>query len=131
MLAAAAAQAAAPAGLGVIANNDPALATSTSPPNLSRPLRPRDERKWAMSILREYPSAAKRRGLSGTVALTVQVSFLGRPESCDVTQSSGHEMLDKAACKGMLRHARFDPALDSSGQPAAGQFSTKISYLNR
>ncbi|WP_234036052.1 energy transducer TonB [Porphyrobacter sp. YT40] len=79
-------------------------------------------------IIAAYPADAQFRGQEGTVGVTVSVSADGRPKGCKVIRSSGHEILDTAACAGMKRYARFDPALDAQGNPIAAEFSTKITY---
>jgi protein TonB len=71
---------------------------------------------------------AREQRLEGVVGLTVTVSRDGRALNCKVTQSSGHAILDAAACTGMQRYARFDPALDRNGNPIASTFSTRITY---
>lgn len=110
-----------------------AIAASESAPakDLSRPARTRGELKWVRDIWAGYPSKAKRDMLEGSVDVSVVVSPEGRASECKVTQSSGHSILDEAACKGMLRHSRFTPALDAKGIPTTGSFSTRISYYNQ
>ena len=36
--------------------------------------------------------------------------------------------LDQAACEGMTRYARYNPALDDAGNPTTGSASTTIVY---
>jgi len=38
-------------------------------------------------------------------------------------------MLDEAACVGMTSYARFNPALNASGNPTQGRYSTRITYV--
>jgi protein TonB len=52
----------------------------------------------------------------------------GRAANCQVTGSSGSSILDQAACAGMERYARFNPALDAAGNPTTGSYSTRITY---
>ena len=52
----------------------------------------------------------------------------GRATSCSVTASSGSSILDQAACTGMERYARFEPALDDAGNPTTGAYATRITY---
>lgn len=57
----------------------------------------------------EYPSLARRRGYQGTVVMEVLVDREGRVQDLRLYQSSGHEVLDRAAMqavKGWL----FEPA---------------------
>ena len=79
-------------------------------------------------IVKAYPVHAAVRGQEGTVGVTVSVTADGRPKNCKVTKSSGHELLDTAACTGMQRYARFDPALDAQGRPITAEFSTEVKF---
>lgn len=79
-------------------------------------------------ILEAYPSQARREQWQGTVGVIVTVDPMGRANECKVAQSSGHAILDEAACIGMRRYARLQPALNAAGEPVTGSFSTQIPY---
>ena len=64
----------------------------------------------------------------GRVGVRVSIGPDGRVTSCSVTSSSGTPSLDRAACDGMQRYARYDPALDDAGHPTTGSASTAIVY---
>jgi protein TonB len=89
------------------------------------PARPLGQAKWAAQIRDAYPSES---GVSGTVGLTVTVSPEGRATECVVTATSGHPVLDDAACRGMLTYSRFTPARDANGEAVPGTFTTRITY---
>ena len=57
----------------------------------------------------DYPPAAQKRGLEGQVVLKVHVLASGQPDSVAVAKSSGHQILDEAALKAVMRWA-FAPA---------------------
>ena len=99
-----------------------------APPSLARGATTRNERRWAARIQENYPSRALREEIEGTVGVRVSVSPDGRVATCAVTASSGSRILDDAACKGMQRYARFNPALDAAGNPTTGNYSTRITY---
>jgi len=95
------------------------------------PTPPRDpvpQGSWATRILENYPARAIRDELQGTVGISLVVSAQGRVLSCAVTSTSGHAILDEAACDGAQRYGRFEPALDHKGQPTEGTFATVIRY---
>ena len=48
--------------------------------------------------------------------------------SCRVSNSSGSSDLDQAACDGMTRYARYEPALNAAGNPIQDTVSTTIVY---
>lgn len=106
------------------------LATTTSfaQASLAKQAMPKDTRIWAGKIHQNYPLAAMRDNAQGSVRLVVSVDPEGRVSKCFVTQSSGHEALDKAACDGMVQFALFDPARDDMGRPVAGSYATVITY---
>ncbi|MEP5936902.1 MAG: energy transducer TonB [Erythrobacter sp.] len=99
-----------------------------APPSLAQGASPRGQNRWARRIQENYPSRALREETEGTVGVRVTVNADGRVSACNVTGSSGSSILDAAACKGMQRYARFNPALDAGGNPTTGSFSTRITY---
>ncbi len=99
-----------------------------APPSQARGATTKNERSWAARIQENYPARALREETEGTVGVRVTVSPDGRVSVCSVTASSGSSILDEAACKGMERYARFNPALDAAGNPTSGNYSTRITY---
>jgi protein TonB len=59
----------------------------------------------------EYPMAARRRGLSGTVHLEIAIDATGRLSEVLVVRSSSHALLDDAALQAArsLRRVPFPP----------------------
>lgn len=98
------------------------------PPSQARGVRPRNQGSWAGRIQSNYPARALREGTEGTVGVSVTVNAEGRVSACSVTSSSGSSSLDEAACQGMERYARFDPALNDAGSPVSASWSTRIVY---
>ena len=89
----------------------------------SRPAapRPRASRQLGARIQENYPAArACATSAKARVGVRVTVGPNGRVSDC-----SGHQLerladLDEAACDGMQRYARFNPALDAAGNPTTG-----------
>jgi protein TonB len=59
----------------------------------------------------QYPLAALRQRLEGTVMLRVLVDETGKPLQVSVTHSSGHLVLDRSARQQVLDSWRFQPAI--------------------
>jgi periplasmic protein TonB len=97
-------------------------------PSKARGAKTKNERSWASRIQENYPARALREEVEGTVGVRVTVTAEGRATGCSVTASSGSSILDQAACAGMERYARFDPALDAAGNPTSGSYATRITY---
>jgi protein TonB len=54
----------------------------------------------------EYPPAARRRGLSGTVDLEIALESTGRVSEVVLVRSSSHTMLDEAALQAARNLSR-------------------------
>lgn len=74
----------------------------------------------------EYPSAALRRGESGTVLVRAEVDASGRPTEVSVARSSRSRALDRAAVQA-VRRWRFSPA-QQDGRPVAGTIEVPIEF---
>jgi protein TonB len=106
----------------------PAPAAPPPAPSQARRAIPKGQAGWARRIQDNYPSSALRAEKEGRVGVRVTVGPDGRVSDCSVTSSSGTPDLDAAACDGMQRYARFDPALGDDGSPTSGNYSTSIVY---
>ena len=76
----------------------------------------------------DYPQAAIRREEQGTVAYKLAINTRGRVSDCAIVKSSGSAALDKASCSILRRRARFDPALDTAGQPVTDTYEGRIRW---
>lgn len=76
--------------------------------------------------LPRYPSAARRRGIEGTVTLEVLVSAEGLPERVAIARSSGSGLLDEAAIEA-VRRWRFRPARRGT-EAVEGRVSVPVTF---
>ena len=107
------------------------IAPAPPPPpavDKARGATPKGQSGWARRIQENYPRKAEREGIEGSVGVSVVVTPDGRVGGCTVTRSSGSSDLDAAACDGMTRYARFNPALDSAGNGIPDKYATTIQY---
>ncbi|WP_245174048.1 energy transducer TonB [Erythrobacter sp. A6_0] len=107
----------------------PAPPPPPPPPSQARSVSPDNAARWAARIQSDYPSSALRRDESGTVTMRITVGANGRVEACSVTGSSGSSALDDAACRGMQRYARYNPALNAAGNPISATTTQSIRYV--
>jgi protein TonB len=98
------------------------------PPSRARGATADGQSRWAARISNNYPSRAVRQEIEGNVGVSVVISPEGRVTACSVSASSGSDILDEAACDGMQRYARYNPALDDAGNPTTGRDSMTIVY---
>jgi protein TonB len=97
-------------------------------PSKARGATPDGQGRWAARIQENYPARAIRDEIQGSVGVRVTIGANGRVTACTVSSSSGSPILDEAACDGMTRYARYNPALDDAGNPTTGSATTRIVY---
>ena len=107
----------------------PPAPVAPPPPSRARGASPDNLNRWAARIQGDYPSSALRREEQGTVTMRITIGANGRVEACAVTGSSGSSALDDAACRGMQRYARYNPALNAAGDPIPDTTSQSIRYV--
>ena len=74
----------------------------------------------------QYPPAALRAGIEGTVILIVDVDANGNVTNVAVERSSRNRDLDRAAMQA-ARRWRFNPSV-VNGQPAAGRVRVPVDF---
>lgn len=109
----------------------PAVADAApdSAPAISAPSAPVEagQLHYLSSPAPSYPVAALRAEQQGTVLLRVLVATDGRPTEVNVQTSSGHRALDLAARNQVLRHWRFQPAMQN-GQAVQAYGLVPVSF---
>lgn len=108
----------------------PAPPPTDAPASKARGPVPKDIRIWAGLIQQDYPRGVLSAGQKATVMVRAIVDSLGKVTDCVIVQTSGLAPLDEAACNGMRRYATFQPAIDASGEPTTGTWSTRITYVD-
>jgi protein TonB len=68
---------------------------------------------------REYRRISSGRIPRGSAAILMRINPNGRIANCRVTRSSGDHYVDWVVCNAAMRHLRFSPARDASGQAIA------------
>ena len=76
----------------------------------------------------DYPNRDLQQEHAGVTSVVLTVGPDGKVAGCSVTSSSGFPGLDQATCSNLQRRARFDPALDGSGNPTTGSFSKSVRW---
>lgn len=74
---------------------------------------------WTWIKNDDYPAMAIRENQQGVVGFEVGVAA-GRAIFCNVTLSSGSDILDKASCNLAMKRAIFSQARDVDGKPVLG-----------
>ena len=102
--------------------------SSTEERDIVTGILPKDQIKWAKKIQANYPFHLLAERQEGSVKVRLTVSSQGRATFCEVTEYSGPASFNDTACLLILRHARFNPAINSDGEPVAGFFGTQVVY---
>lgn len=76
----------------------------------------------------DYPATALRAEEQGRTSFRLDVGADGKPTACAVTGSSGSRTLDEAACRLLMRRARFVPGTGADGSPAGGTYANSFSW---
>ena len=97
--------------------------------NLSRRAKAKDQSEWAKIIQAKYPGKMLAYERSGIVRVRVMVGTDGLPTSCHIQVPSQDKSFETTACAGLMKAARFEPALDAVGKPIASYFVTTIFYF--
>ena len=104
--------------------------TPPPPPPRAAIVRPPQPRTPLQQLISadDYPASALRIGAQGSVGFILDVGPDGRVHGCTITRSSGSSALDSSTCAIMRRRARFTPAIDSNGMPAAGRVTGQAEW---
>jgi TonB family protein len=86
-----------------------------------------DPAEWVTD--EDYPSAAIRAGEQGSVSILWLINTDGKVSDCRVTQTSGHALLDQAACGAILRRGRYKAAVDGEGKPIRSYAARKVNWM--
>lgn len=76
----------------------------------------------------DYPAVAVMYEAHGTVRIVMRVNVEGRARTCGIAESSGHTLLDRAACRIALARFRFAPAT-VDGRAVEGDFVQSVRWI--
>lgn len=96
------------------------LSSEASPPV------PIDSDDWLRN--KDYPAYLARARMEGVLTARLTVSKTGKTSSCFVVESNKPQLFDDAVCLGLMRRARFEPALDASGEPVPSYFFYTVTF---
>lgn len=74
----------------------------------------------------DYPDVALRFGLGGVSAFRLYIGPEGAVDYCDITASSGLQLLDDQTCILLRERAHFTPARDARGQAARDVYTSRV-----
>lgn len=98
---------------------------------LSRRVQSRNDAGMMQNLGADFPQAMIRDRQSATMQVRLVVGPDGRVRDCRFISIIGQADYGDAACESLSRYARFDPALDSNGEPVTSFWTTDLSYWTR
>lgn len=79
----------------------------------------------------DYPRAAERHDMAGTVAILFRIRADGRVDRCTVLASSGFALLDDLTCRLFTARFRFEPARSANGRAVESTQRTTFTWGTR
>lgn len=76
----------------------------------------------------DYPTAMVAKGQQGIVHFRLSVDADGHSTACHIQQSTRPAEFDDAVCKGLMKRAKFKPALDVAGNPIASYYINTVRF---
>lgn len=95
----------------------------------ARPPQPIDFDNWIQT--NDWPTYLVRAEMEGTIGIRLTVNAKGSATSCNVLGSNKPQLFDDAVCLGLLKRAKFEPALNGDGEPVASYFNTSVTFRFR
>jgi Gram-negative bacterial TonB protein C-terminal len=96
--------------------------------NLKRAVTPKESPgRWVVS--EDYPTKMLNAGQPAIVEFRMNVGPDGVPTQCHIQTTTRPKEFDDAVCGSLMRRAKFDPALDSDGNPISSYWRNRVTFL--
>ena len=83
----------------------------------------------AIDGARDYPPAARRAGIAGSVQIRFTIGTDGRVTGCRVARSTANAEIDSATCRLVEQRFRYRPARAADGSPVPETVSRTFDWL--
>lgn len=88
----------------------------------------KDQGRSASRMLQEYPVKMLREGKSAMVDIRLIVDEAGKPVDCKARDNGQDDSFTETTCDNLMQYARFDPALDATGNPVKAYWATTVIF---
>ncbi len=76
----------------------------------------------------DYPTEMIAKGARSIVNFRLSVDTAGLPTACGIQDSTKETSFNEAVCKGLMKRARFEPALAEDGTPIASYYINTVRF---
>ena len=76
----------------------------------------------------DYPSKMLERGQQAIVNYRIIVDEKGSPTSCTIQRSTRPKDFDDLVCRLIMKRAKFEPALDATGNPVRSFYAQRVTW---
>lgn len=97
--------------------------------SLTRSVQTVEFEEWVKELTRRYPTAALLNGRQAIVQARLAIDAEGKALQCFPQTDENDSLFDDLACELLLKHARFDPALDGEGRPVPSFYVVSLRYV--
>jgi hypothetical protein len=95
--------------------------------NMIRPAMPSNNPgNWLNSS--DYPSKMLEAGQPAIVEFRLEVDEAGKATQCHIQQTTRAKEFDDAVCRGILKRAKFTPALDADAKPLRTYYQNTVRF---
>jgi Gram-negative bacterial TonB protein C-terminal len=95
--------------------------------NLKRAVTPKSNPgTWLTS--NDYPTKMLLKGARSIVNFRLSVDAAGLPTACAIQGSTKEILFDEIVCRGIMKRARFEPALAEDGTPIASYYINTVRF---
>ena len=77
---------------------------------------------------RDYPTQQLRNGEIAIIQFRLNVNENGEATDCVIQRSIGDDAFNKAVCRSIMKHAKFQPALDKNKKPIKTYWINKVRF---
>ncbi len=95
--------------------------------NLKQAAKPKNNPGYWLTS-KDYPRKMLAKGARSIVNFRLSVDPAGLPTACAIQGSTREVVFDEVVCKGLIKHARFNPALAADGTAIASYYINTVRF---
>ncbi len=123
--------------MGIVALAPPAMAGQSLSKNAPKPVAATDGLMSGVEPIgnpgdwfppESYPPEARIASQEGRTEFSLDIDAAGRITGCNITGSSGSDLLDSTTCSQLILNGQFKPARDRNGKAMPGKWNSAMRW---